>query len=299
MLDTGAPRPRRRLRERHRCRSRRHARTAGHPFRGRDDRSWSTERLWGAMIASSRRPEPMPAGTESWIEEFTELVATAIANIQARSELAASRARIVAATDEERRRVVRDLHDGAQQRLVHTVITLKLARPGARGRAAERPGLVTEALGQAQQANVELRELAHGILPSVLTHGGLRAGVEALASRAPVVVEQDVSVGRLAGRCRGDRLLRGRRGFDQRRQVRPGQASRASRRALRTARFGSRCATTGWAAPDRMAAVCWASAIGSPPSMAGSGSRARPRAARSSPPTSPSPVHELRFSSGQ
>ena len=70
----------------------------------------------------------MPAGTEAWIEAFAELVATAIANIQARSELAASRARIVAATDEERRRVVRDLHDGAQQRLVHTVITLKLAR---------------------------------------------------------------------------------------------------------------------------------------------------------------------------
>jgi GAF domain-containing protein len=84
-------------------------------------------RLWGAMIVSSRRPEPMPAGTEVWIEEFAELIATAVANIQARSDLAASRARIVAATDEERRRVVRDLHDGAQQRLVHTIITLKLA----------------------------------------------------------------------------------------------------------------------------------------------------------------------------
>ena len=80
------------------------------------------------MIAASRKAEPLPAGTESRIEQFTELVATAISNVQARSDLAASRARIVAATDEERRRVVRDLHDGAQQRLVHTVITLKLAR---------------------------------------------------------------------------------------------------------------------------------------------------------------------------
>ena len=154
-------------------------------------------RLWGAMIVTSRRPEPMPAGTEAWIEAFAELVATAIANLQARSELAASRARIVAATDEERRRVVRDLHDGAQQRLVHTVITLKLAVRALEAERQSATGLVTEALGQAQQANVELRELAHGILPSVLTHGGLRAGVEALASRAPVVVEQDVYSGRL------------------------------------------------------------------------------------------------------
>ena len=154
-------------------------------------------RVWGAMIVTSRRPEPMPAGTEAWIEAFAELVATAIANIEARSELAASRARIVAATDEERRRVVRDLHDGAQQRLVHTVITLKLALKALEAERQSAGELVTEALGQAQQANVELRELAHGILPSVLTHGGLRAGVEALASRAPVVVEQDVSAGRL------------------------------------------------------------------------------------------------------
>jgi signal transduction histidine kinase len=73
------------------------------------------------MVVSSRQNEPLPAGTEEWIEEFAELIATAIANVQARSDLAASRARIVAAADEERRRVVRDLHDGAQQRLVHTV----------------------------------------------------------------------------------------------------------------------------------------------------------------------------------
>ena len=84
-------------------------------------------RLWGAVLAGTRRSVPLPADTESRIREFTELVATAISNIEARSELAASRARIVAATDEERWRVLRDLHDGAQQRLVHTVVTLKLA----------------------------------------------------------------------------------------------------------------------------------------------------------------------------
>ena len=69
-----------------------------------------------------------PTGVESRVGEFTELIATAISNVQAWSDLAASRARLVAAADDERRRVVRDLHDGAQQRLVHTVITLKLAR---------------------------------------------------------------------------------------------------------------------------------------------------------------------------
>ena len=85
------------------------------------------ERLWGVIVATSR-DEPLPPGAEARIAEFTELIATAISSIQAWSDLAASRARLVAAADEERRKVVRDLHDGAQQRLVHTVLTLKLAR---------------------------------------------------------------------------------------------------------------------------------------------------------------------------
>jgi signal transduction histidine kinase len=154
-------------------------------------------RLWGVMVASSKDPEPLPADTESRIAAFTELAATAISNTEARVELAASRARIVETADEERRRVVRDLHDGAQQRLVHTVVMLKLA-----GRALENdeegaPALVTEALEHAKDATAELRELAHGILPSVLTRGGLRAGVDALASRMPMPVEIGVSVDRL------------------------------------------------------------------------------------------------------
>ena len=139
----------------------------------------------------------MPAGTEAWIGEFAELIATAVANIQARSDLAASRARLVAATDNERRRVVRDLHDGAQQRLVHTVITLKLARRALEQEDETAPELVGEALEHVEAATEELRELVHGILPAVLTHGGLRAAVEALAARTPVQVEVDVSVGRL------------------------------------------------------------------------------------------------------
>jgi signal transduction histidine kinase len=150
----------------------------------------------GAGVAEG---EPLLEHIEDRLAEFTELVATAISNIEARSDLAASRARIVAAADEERRRVVRDLHDGAQQRLVHTVITLKLAHRALQNEEASAPALVTEALDQAERATVELRELAYGILPAVLTRGGLRAGVQAPTSRMPLPVEIDVSVGRLPG----------------------------------------------------------------------------------------------------
>jgi signal transduction histidine kinase len=154
-------------------------------------------RLWGVIAASSKSPAPFPPDTESQIAEFTELVATAIANSEARTALAASHARIGAAADQERRRVVRDLHDGAQQRLVHTILTLKLAQHASVHEEEDVPALLAEALEQAQQVNVELRELAHGILPSALIHGGLRSGVNALASRMPVPVEIEVSVGRL------------------------------------------------------------------------------------------------------
>jgi PAS domain S-box-containing protein len=153
--------------------------------------------LWGVMIAASRKPGPLPASTESRIGEFTELVAMAISNVQARSDLAASRARIAAAGDEERRRVVRDLHDGAQQRLVHTIITLKQAHETLEPNGEPASGLVSEALDQAERATDELRELSQGLLPGVLRHGGLGAGVDALVARAPVPVEVDVSVDRL------------------------------------------------------------------------------------------------------
>jgi PAS domain S-box-containing protein len=155
-------------------------------------------RLWGALAVHTRRPEPLPTDTESRLENFTELVATAISNTQARADLAASRARIVAATDEERRRVVRDLHDGAQQRLVQTIITLKLAHRAAQSEEqGDVPALLAEALEQVERATAELRELARGILPAALTHGGLRAGVDALAARMRVPVKNGVSVGRL------------------------------------------------------------------------------------------------------
>jgi signal transduction histidine kinase len=103
-----------------------------------------------------------------------------------------ARGRMVAAADEERRRVVRDLHDGAQQRLVHAVIVLKMAVAAMKGADSAARGLVQEALQHAEQANSELRELAHGILPSVLTRGGLRAGVNAITARMTLPVTVDL-----------------------------------------------------------------------------------------------------------
>ena len=104
-------------------------------------------RRWGVMIMASTE-HPLPPDSEAQLAAFTELVATAIANAEAHTELAASRARIVAATDEERRRVVRDLHDGAEQRLVHTVVTLQLARRALEN-GQDTPALLTDALDNA------------------------------------------------------------------------------------------------------------------------------------------------------
>jgi signal transduction histidine kinase len=104
---------------------------------------------------------------------------------------------VLAAADAERRRVVRDLHDGAQQRLVHTVITLKLAR-AALDRGEAPAALVVEALENAELATAELRDLAHGILPAALARGGLRAGVESLVERMRLPVTVDVTPARVA-----------------------------------------------------------------------------------------------------
>jgi signal transduction histidine kinase len=152
--------------------------------------------LWGVMTAASTEG-PMPPGAEARLASFTELVATAIANAESSEELAASRKRIVAASDDARRRVVRDLHDGAQQRLVHTIVMLKLAQRAFRDEHGEAESLLGEALEQAEQGNRELRELAHGILPAVLTRGGLRAGVDAVVARLDLPVRVDVTAERL------------------------------------------------------------------------------------------------------
>jgi signal transduction histidine kinase len=147
--------------------------------------------VWGALIAGTDEPEPLPPGTEVRLASFAELLATAVSNATARSELIASRARIVEAGFEQRRRVVRDLHDGAQQRLVHAQMTLQLAN-GESDAPPELARLVGEALEHTSAAIEELRELAHGIHPALLTTRGLAAAVEALADRAPVLVRVDI-----------------------------------------------------------------------------------------------------------
>jgi signal transduction histidine kinase len=146
-------------------------------------------RLWGALFIHSRQThQPLPRDTESRLTGFTELVATAVANAESRSELAASRARIVAASDETRRRIERDLHDGAQQRLVSIGLALRHAQhelgPSANGTAATLEG----AVGEITLAIEELRELARGVRPAQLDDG-LAPALRELAGRAPLVVE--------------------------------------------------------------------------------------------------------------
>jgi PAS domain S-box-containing protein len=154
-------------------------------------------RTWGVLAALWADCDPPPEDTEERMASFAELLDTAIGNADSRDQLAASRARVLAAGDEARRQVVRDLHDGAQQRLVHTVVTLKLGQRALRRDPGEAEALMAEALGSAERATAELRELVHGILPSVLTHRGLRAGVESVVSRVGVPVEVDVLAERL------------------------------------------------------------------------------------------------------
>jgi signal transduction histidine kinase len=141
--------------------------------------------------------EPSPADTEERRVQFAQLLGTAIANADGRDELKASRARLLTEGDEARRRVVRDLHDGAQQRQVHTIITLKLALRALRAKDPDAESLVAEALDHAQRGHAELRELAHGVLPSVLTRGGLRAAVDSLVAGLDLPVEVDAAAERL------------------------------------------------------------------------------------------------------
>jgi GAF domain-containing protein len=150
-------------------------------------------RTWGVLAATWADDLPPPEATEERMASFARLLDTAIANADSRDQLTASRARVLAAGDEARRRVVRDLHDGAQQRLVQTIVTLKLARQDP-GHADE---LTAEALETAERAMIELRELAHGILPGMLTRGGLRAGVAAFVARLDLPVDVDVMSDRL------------------------------------------------------------------------------------------------------
>ena len=151
-------------------------------------------RLWGIMTVASARHELLPGDTEARLTGFTELVGTAIANAEAQAALAASRARIVAAADETRRRIERDLHDGAQQRLVSLALQLREAQvtapPGARELMRRLDG-VAAGLDAALE---NLREIARGIHPTVLAEGGLGPALRTLARRCAVPVNLRIEV---------------------------------------------------------------------------------------------------------
>jgi signal transduction histidine kinase len=151
-------------------------------------------RLWGAMLAGFMRDEVLPSDIEARMSGFADLVSTAIANAEARAEVAASRARIVAAADQARQRIERDLHDGAQQRLVSLALLLRNAQAAVPPGLAELRTQLGNAAAGANDALDEVREIARGIHPAVLGSGGLRPALRALARRSPVPVRLDVHV---------------------------------------------------------------------------------------------------------
>jgi signal transduction histidine kinase len=156
-------------------------------------------RLWGITIANWVGDTRPPPDTEERLAQFTQLLETAIANADSRDQLTASRVRLLTEADEARRRVVRDLHDGAQQSLVHTILTLKLAQRALDEDGAEVRALIAEALGQTQRGMHDLRELAHGMLPAAVTRGGIAAGVQEVLRRLDLEVETELPTERFAG----------------------------------------------------------------------------------------------------
>jgi PAS domain S-box-containing protein len=147
--------------------------------------------LWGAVAIASENP--LPPDTENRLSAFSELGSLAVASAQARADLVASRARLVKAGDEQRRRLERNLHDGAQQRLVAVALKLRLAR----ARLSEQPDaaeLLDDASRELDTGLAELRELARGLHPAILGDRGLTRALEALAARVSVPVELDAPI---------------------------------------------------------------------------------------------------------
>src|SRR5439155_8523100 len=145
-------------------------------------------KIWGAVAVTSRTVEKSPGEGETRLRDFSELVSLAVASAEARAQLRASRTRIVQAADEDRRRLERNLHDGAQQRLVSSRLALRLAREKLESDSELTAELLESAGTELDGALGELRELARGLHPGILTEGGLRAAIEALAERAPLPV---------------------------------------------------------------------------------------------------------------
>jgi signal transduction histidine kinase len=153
-------------------------------------------RLWGAAVVGSSRPEPLPPDTEARVGDFADLVATAIANGQAHAELTASRARIVAAGDDARRRFERDLHDGAQQRLVSLGLELRAAEDSVPLELQPLRKQISDIVDGLVGVSKDVQEISRGIHPAVLSKGGLGPALKVLARRSAVPVVLDLAVDR-------------------------------------------------------------------------------------------------------
>jgi signal transduction histidine kinase len=153
-------------------------------------------RLWGAAIVGWSRPEPLPPDTEARVGDFADLVATAIANAEAHAQLTASRARIVAAGDEARRRIERDLHDGAQQRLVSLGLQLRAAEACVPAELQPLKEQISHLVTTVAAVSHEVQEISRGIHPAILSRGGLGPALKALGRRSAVPVELDLGVDR-------------------------------------------------------------------------------------------------------
>jgi signal transduction histidine kinase len=148
-------------------------------------------RLWGSLSVSAKAPMLLDA--EERLEKFTELVATAIANADSRSELAASRRRIVAASDEARRRIERDLHDGTQQRLVSLALAVRDAEADVPPDRGDLQGKLSRIATGLTDAVADLQEFSRGIHPAILSRGGLGPALRTLARRSTIPVELDIT----------------------------------------------------------------------------------------------------------
>jgi signal transduction histidine kinase len=148
--------------------------------------------LWGMIGASWRGDDHPPADAEERLAQFAELLATAVSNAIMREEVMASRARVIAATDDARRRIERDVHDGAQQRLVTLTVALRRVEAKIPAGLDDLRGDVTRVAEGLTTAVEELRELSRGIHPSILTEAGLLPALKALGRRSPVRVKLDV-----------------------------------------------------------------------------------------------------------
>ncbi|MEU7872536.1 DUF4118 domain-containing protein [Dactylosporangium sp. NPDC049140] len=158
-------------------------------------------RVWGALVALWSRHAPPPADAEERLSQFTELAATAVANTECRAELNASRARIVVAADEARRRIERDLHDGVQQRLVSLGLQLRLAEDLVPGELEEIKARLSCASDGLTAAFKDLQEISRGIHPAILSQGGLGPALRTLARRCPIPVELNPGARRRLPEC--------------------------------------------------------------------------------------------------